>query len=149
MSNELATTSTNVTAMAAISAVAYGEPGGVFCSIKQDGDRKSAAKVYNALNNPSGRVADMINKTIPVQDFLVELREIINEETGEIDRVPRVVLITPDGEGYQAVSKGIFGAVRNAVASFGEAPWVPPLDMEIKQIPTKNGSMLTADVVVK
>ena len=126
------------------------ETGTTYCTIKADPtDRKSAAKIYNALNNPEFRIADMINKVIPVQDFLVELREIINEETGEIDRVPRVVLITPDGEGYQAVSKGMFGAVRNAVASFGEAPWVPPLDMEIKQIPTKNGSMLTADVVVK
>lgn len=149
MTTEITAISNPTDSVTAISAIAYAEPGTMFCSIERDGNRESDAKIYNALNNPAGRIADLINKTIPVQDFLVELREIVNEETGELDRVPRVVLITPDGIGYQALSKGMFGAIRNAVISFGPAPWKPALDMEIKQIPTKNGSMLTADVVVK
>ena len=71
---------------------------------------------------------------------------IINEETGEISRVPRVVLIDVDGKAYQATSVGMFNVIKNAYAVFGQAPWTPPLKMHIKQKAVKNGSMLTATI---
>lgn len=120
--------------------------GATFCSVKADGDRATAAKVFNAMNNPEFRVADFINKEIPVQDVLIEMVEFPDDETGEVDRVPRVVLMTPDGKAYQATSLGMFNVVKNAFHIFGEAPWEPALTFVIKQRPVKNGSMLTADI---
>ena len=140
-STELALTNSAInTAMGA-------EAGTMICSIVNDGDRAKAAKIYNAMNNPEHRVSDFINKTIAVQDVLIEIREILNEETGEVAKVPRVVLIDPEGTGYQATSIGIYNVVRNAFTAFGPAPWDPPLKMTIKQRPVARGSMLTADVV--
>lgn len=121
--------------------------GKMICSIKPSGNRKEDAKIFAALNNPEYRVANFINKTIKVQNILVEIREILNEETGEIETAPRVVLISEDGKAYQAVSKGIFNAVKNAFEIFGAAPWNPPLEIEIKQIAVGKGSMLTFDVI--
>lgn len=121
--------------------------GKMVCSIKPTGNRKEDAKIFGALNNPEFRIANFINKKIAVENILVEIREIMNEDTGEIETAPRVVLIDADGKAYQAVSKGIFSAVKNAFEVFGSAPWDPPLEIEVKQVPAGKGSMLTFDVV--
>ncbi len=121
--------------------------GKMVCSIKPTGNRKEDAKIFAALNNPQFRVADFINKQIKVANILVEIREILNEDSGEIETAPRVVLISDEGKAYQAVSKGIFSAVKNAFEVFGAAPWDPPLEIEIKQVALGKGSMLTFNVI--
>lgn len=110
-------------------------------------DRKTSAKIFNAMNNPQHRIADCINQVISVTDYLVEITEIVNEETGSIDKVPRVVLVDDKGEAYQAVSFGMFNVVRNVVNVCGDAPWKEPVKLKIKQVSVKRGSMLTADMV--
>lgn len=116
-----------------------------YCSLKA-GDRKTKAMVYNASNNPDHKVGDYINKTIMVKDVLVEVIDLANEETGEIEQAPRVVLIDDKGKAYQAVSAGIFNAVKKAIQIFGEPTWDEPLPCLIKQVSVKNGSMLTFDI---
>lgn len=116
-----------------------------YCSI-QGGDRKTLAKVYNAANNPEHKVGDYINKVINVKDVLIELIELPNDVTGEMEQAPRVVLIDEKGEAYQAVSQGMFNAVKNAIQIFGAPTWDDPLPMLIKQVTVKNGSMLTVEI---
>ena len=57
-----------------------------YCSIK-GGDRATKAKLYNASNNPDHKVGDFINKNIKVKDVLVEAIDIVDEETGEVERI--------------------------------------------------------------
>lgn len=117
-----------------------------FCSV-QGGDRKAKALVYNAMNNPTHRIGDCINKKLKIKDVLAELIELESEETGEMQTVPRVVLIDDKGESYQAVSTGIFNAVKKAIAVFGAPTWDEPLEIEVKQISLGKNQMLTFDVV--
>lgn len=131
----------------AIMAVNDNNIGMSYCSIKPTGNRADDARIFAALNNPTNNIADFINKRLSIVNVLVEVREILNEDTGEVEAAPRVVLIDEKGESYQAVSKGIFSAVQNAYTVFGEAPWNPPLQIEVKQKPVKRGSMLTFNVV--
>lgn len=121
--------------------------GAMVCSIEPTGDRKKDAQIFSALNNPEFRIANFINKRIKVSNVLVEIRDLLNDDTGEIETVPRVVLIDEEGKAYQATSKGIFTALKNAFTIFGAAPWTPALEIEIKQIAVGKGSMLTFDVV--
>ena len=121
--------------------------GAMVCSIEPSGDRKKDAQIFGALNNPEFRLANFINKRIKVENVLVEIRDLLNEESGEVETAPRVVLIDEDGKAYQAVSKGIFNAVKNAYTIFGQAPWTPALEIEVKQVAVGRGSMLTFDVV--
>lgn len=124
------------------------QPGTAVCSIQpKAGDKTAAKTVFNAMNNPTGRVKDMINKTILVENVLIEVSDILNEDTGEIDRVPRCVLITPDGESYMATSKGIFNSIKNAYQAFGAAPWDGGIEFMVKQISVGRGSMLTLEMV--
>ena len=136
----------NTNALATVAAT-QDNIGKMVCSIKPTGNRKEDAKIFMALNNPEFRLANFINKTLKIQNVLVEIREIMNDETGVIETAPRVVLISEDGKAYQAVSKGIFNAVKNAYEVFGQAPWDPPLEIEVKQIAVGKGSMLTFDVL--
>ena len=115
-------------------------------------DRAASVRVFNAMNNPTDRVANHINETIDVQDYLIEMTEIEDTDAygnglGSYSVVPRVVLVAPDGTSYQAVSYGIANAVRNVVVVCGDAPWQPPVQLKIKQVSTKRGSMLTVDMV--
>lgn len=135
---------TNTLAMVSATSENVGQ---TVCSITPTGNRKEDARIFSALNNPEYRIANFINKKIAVTDVLVEIRELLNEESGEIETAPRVVLIDEDGKAYQAVSKGIFNAVKNAYQVFGAAPWEPALEIEIKQVAVGKGSMLTFDVV--
>lgn len=116
-----------------------------YCSV-QGGDRKAKALVYNAMNNPTHRVGDCINKKLMIKDVLAEVIELENEETGELQQVPRVVLIDENGESYQAVSTGIFNAVKKAIAVFGAPTWDEPLPIVIKQISLGKNQMLTFDI---
>ena len=131
----------------------------MFCSL-QGGTRAEKARVYNAMNNPEHKVADCINKTINVKDVLAEYIEVgktdsegkpVVDENGEqvMDTVPRVVLIDDKGEAYQAVSVGIFNAVKKAIAVFGAPTWDEPLPITVKQISLGTNKMLTFDVDVK
>lgn len=133
-------------ALAAFSAV-EGNVGKRYCSITPTGDRKKDSRIFSAINNPEYRIADYINKQLSITDVLVEIRELLNEETGTIEVAPRVVLIDSEGHSYQATSKGILNAVQSAFIVYGNAPWDPALEIVIKQRPVKSGSMLTFDVV--
>lgn len=138
---------TNEMAIATINNIGAAPAGSMICSIKPDGDRKTAAKLYAAMNNPEFKLAEYINKKIKVTDYLIEIVDIVNEETGEVSTVPRVVLIAEDGKSYQATSYGIANSVRNLVQAVGAAPWNPALELEVQQRPTKRGSMLTLALV--
>ena len=139
---------TETTELATINTIIASPAGTMICSIKPDpDDRATSAKIFNAMNNPTHRVADFINKEVSICDYLIEITDIENEETGLVSSVPRVVLIDDEGESYQAVSVGMANAVRNLVIACGDAPWSPPVTIAIRQQATKNGSMLTAEMV--
>lgn len=117
----------------------------MYCSI-QGGTHESKVAVFNASNNPTHKVGDYINKVIMVKDVLAEQIELTNEETGGLEPAVRVVLIDTDGESYQAVSTGIFNALKKAIAIFGAPTWDEGLPCLIKQVTVGKGSMLTFDV---
>lgn len=127
--------------------------GAVVTSLRANhNDRAASVRVFNAMNNPTDRVASHINETIEIQDYLVEMVEIEDTDSygnglGTFSVVPRVVLVAPDGTSYQATSYGIANAVRNVAMVCGDAPWNPPVQLKVKQVPTKRGSMLTVDMV--
>lgn len=125
------------------------EPTGTsICSIDQKTATPEQRKmVYNAMNNPTHKVSDFINKKIAVENVLIETVDLMDDETGEIDRVPRTVLITPKGESYTATSKGVFNSIKNAYKAFGAAPWSPAIEFEVKQVNVGRGSMLTLEMV--
>lgn len=116
-----------------------------FCSMKAE-SHEDKAKLFNAMNNPDKRLADCINMTIPVKDLYIEVVNCTNEETGEVNACPRIVLIDDKGVSYQAVSIGIYSALKKAIQVFGAPTWAAPVKMEVKQITKGSKKMLTLNV---
>lgn len=117
-----------------------------FCSIKAETDEQKA-KLFNAMNNPEKRLADCINMQIKAKDLYIEVVNCTNEETGEVTACPRIVIIDDKGVSYQAVSVGIYSALKKAIMVYGAPTWVKPVTMEVKQITKGNKKMLTLNVV--
>lgn len=65
------------------------------------------------MNNPEHRLSEYINKTILAKDLFCEVVDCVNQETGEITPCPRIVIIDKNGEGYQAVSLGVYAQLKN------------------------------------
>lgn len=112
------------------------------CSVKAE-DAASKAIVFNAATNPDYKLKSCINKKIRLKDLYAETIELMNDETGEIVNVPRIVLIDEDGASYECVSVGMFSAIRKLVAVYGEPTWYPPLEVTVKEKAVGKGSMLT------
>lgn len=106
-------------------------------------DPETKAIVFNAANNPDHKVKDYVNKTINVKDIYAEIIEIVSEETGEVIKVPRIVLIDADGLSFECVSVGMYSAIRKLVAIYGAPTWEPPLTVTVKQKSVGKGSMYT------
>lgn len=139
--------SDNTTAIT-IATIMNEQPGAMVCSIAPEpGNKEQAKMVYNAMNNPTHNLRDFVNKKILVENVLIEVSDLLNDETGEIDRVPRTVLISPDGVSYRATSKGVFNSIKNAYTALGAAPWPGGIEFEVKQVSVGRGQMLTLSMV--
>lgn len=115
-----------------------------YCSIANDGTRKSQIAIYNAINSADEQVADHIGEVLEVVNVIAHPVEIPDEETGEIVECLRTVLITKDGKSYTATSQGIANSLSRIFSLVGmpdNGAWVKePVKMKIKQVKTRNGN---------
>lgn len=122
--------------------------GASMCSVKvEPGNMEKAKLVYNAMNNPTHKLSDFINQKILVENVLIQTAEVANEDTGEVERAAKCVLIAPDGTSYFAMSKGIFQAITNLYFTLGNAPWDGGIELMVKQVQAGKGKMLTLEMV--
>ena len=105
------------------------------------------AKLFNAMNNPDERISDNINKVIKAKDLYIEVVNCTNTETGEVTACPRIVIIDDKGRSYQAVSIGIYSALKKVIQVYGAPTWETPIKLEVKQITKGDRKMLTLNVV--
>lgn len=118
----------------------------MFCSMVAK-DNKEKAILFKAMNNPDKRIGDCINMTIEAKDVFCEVVQCTNKETGETDTCPRIVLIDKNGVGYQAVSLGIFSALKKLIQIYGQPTWKDPVKIKVVQITKGDRKLLTFDVV--
>ena len=119
-----------------------------FSSLTATTDEEKA-NMFNAINNPEKRLADCINMTIQAKDLYIEVVNCTNEETGEVTACPRIVIIDDKGVAYQAVSLGIYSALKKVIQIFGAPTWNKPIALEVKQVTKGQRKMLTLNVKTK
>lgn len=119
-----------------------------YCSMAAE-TAEDKAKLFAAMNNPEKRLGDCINQTIYAKDLYCEVVDCMNRETGEVNSAPRIVIIDKDGIGYQAVSLGVYGAIKKLISVFGAPTWETPIPLTVKQITRGTNKMLTFDVGFK
>ena len=115
-----------------------------FCSIKDDGTRKSRVAIYNAINNAEEQLIQHINEELAIVDVVAHEVVLPDMQTGEAVRCLRTVLISADGKGYQAVSEGVTSALSKIFSIVGLPSWADePVIIKPKQITTKKGFKVT------
>ena len=123
------------------------ELGQPYCSM-QVTDEKSASMLFKAMNQPDDSLGDHINETIDVANIFIQPVAMANQETGEMNVVPRIVLFDVEGKTYVTVSRGIYNALKNMCAIVGTPEiWKAPVTIKVGQRQIKERRMLTFDVV--
>ena len=123
------------------------ELGQPYCSM-QVTDEKSASMLFKAMNQPDDSLGNHINETIDVTNIFIQPVPMANQETGEMNVVPRIVLFDVEGKTYVTVSRGIYNALKNMCAIVGTPEtWKAPVTIKVGQRQIKERRMLTFDVV--
>lgn len=118
-----------------------------FCSMIPKNEDEEIV-LFNAMNNPEKRIGDCINMAINVKHVFCEVVTCVNRETGETNMCPRIVLIDTDGVGYQAVSLGVFSALKKIFAIKGSpTTWKKPVKLQVVQITKGDRKLLTFNMV--
>ena len=118
-----------------------------FCSMTPKNEDEEII-LYNAMNAPEKRIADCINMTIEVKHIYCEVVTCVNRESGEESVCPRIVLIDKDGVGYQAVSMGIYSAIKKLMTIKGNpATWKKPVKLKVTQVTKGDRKLLTLNMV--
>lgn len=110
-----------------------------YCSMAAD-TIDDKIRAYNAMTNASESLADHINEEIVLRHVFVEAINCLNEQTGEVNVCPRIVLISPDGTSYQAVSQGVYGSLKTIFKIFGTPDtWLFGIRCKVKRVKTRKG----------
>ncbi|MED1211873.1 hypothetical protein [Bacillus paranthracis] len=112
----------------------------VFFSSIQKTDRKSAVKMYNAINSSENALADHTGEVLQITDMVAHAITLEDEQTKENVDALRVVLLDKDGKGYHAVSQGVVSSIQKIISIVGPAPWTDePLKIVPYEVKTRKG----------
>lgn len=126
--------------------------GSQFVSFSPD-TMEGKVQLYNAINSPDKRLADIINTPIMLRDVIVskvtltDRNDKNNDEENPFvssERVGfRTIIVDADGVSYAATSNGVYNSVATLRAVFGTLHFDEPLKVVVKQVAVKNGNTLT------
>jgi hypothetical protein len=118
---------------------AISQPQAFLHSYPKDGTRATGLQIYNAINNTTGNLGDLEKPKVFV-NMVAHKVDLLNDETGEIENVIRIVLVTEDGESYGSVATGILSSIQKIVniPGIGPAPWTPGLTIKGRKVKTRN-----------
>lgn len=122
-----------------------GEQKASFTSLKNETNEEKQI-LYKAMSNPDKRLGDCINTVIMAKDLFMEQVEMVNQETGEVQVCPRIVIVDKDGLSYQSVSFGVFNALKRVIQVFGNPTWEQPIPLKVIQVTRGEKKMLSLDI---
>lgn len=95
--------------------------------------------LYNALSAKSTNISELMGRTFCIQNVVFQGREFTNEETKELEKNLKVIIITDNGI-YHSYSRGIINSVQSILEMFGlPGQWEQPLEFTVERVALKNG----------
>jgi hypothetical protein len=109
-------------------------------SIIPDGSSAVTAKIYNAMNDNDGSIADLADEgqIITVTDFMA-YPCVFEDQHGDMQEGIRCVLVTEDGKSFAAMANGVFSSLQKIVGVAGMAPWTPGINLAPVRKKTRKG----------
>lgn len=108
-----------------------GSVSGFYSSMKSEtfADR---IKVSTALSSSAPIADTILARPINLTHVIIQAADMTNEQTGEAQVVPRVVLITEDGKAYHGISGPLYRDVTNLLGIAGDpARWPEPVTVQV------------------
>lgn len=119
----------------------------VYCSAVAE-TKKQKALLYNAVQNPDGKISEYINKKLTIKDVHLEKTTYTDDE-GVVTDAVKVTLITPDGKGIVCTSKGILRSLYSLFQIFGTPDtWEDddPMIAYVRQVETAKGRTFKLEI---
>lgn len=111
-----------------------------FCSIPNDGSRKAAVAIYNAVNSKGESLDDHKGEVLEIVNVAAHPVSLVDENTGELVDALRTVLIAKNGVIYDAVSQGIASSLSKIFGIVGMPPYNDePLKIKVVEQKTRKG----------
>lgn len=127
--------------------VTANESGAPYTSLLAESE-DTALLLYKAMNNPDESLSDHINEIVTIRHIFIQPVELPNQETGEGQVCPRIVLISDDGTTYVTISKGVYNSLKSLCAIIGTPEtWKAPVKVKVIQRTIKERKMLSLDAV--
>lgn len=87
-------------------------------------------ELYNIMSGESYPISDIVNKPIELAGVIAHYAEMRDRNSGEIRRLPRIVLIDIDGNVFGSVSTTLFKSLVNLLGTFNGL--AQPISITIK-----------------
>lgn len=75
--------------------------------------------VLKAVSN-SDNLSEILGQPLKVKDIVIQAVQMTNEQTGEVQDVPRVILVDKEGAAHHAISAPLFRDVRTLLGIAGD-----------------------------
>lgn len=128
-------------------AIFNGEEGGfgfngplaLWTSIDKTTDEGKALILRASTGQADLKAEDIMADPFPMQHLLAQKVQILEERTGELVTMDRVVLISPDGKTVSFVSAGIMNCLKYIMGLYGRPPYQVPLWVRTRLVTTRKG----------
>jgi hypothetical protein len=112
----------------------FSQSSNMFCTLPNTGTRQDKAKILNIMQNPDKALSDVIGVQLSIVHMIAHEVELVSEQTGEIEKHFRIILVDKDGVSYASVSGGITQALKSIFNIVGEPPFIDePLEIKVLQ----------------
>ena len=106
------------------------------------------ATLYNAINSTGEKLRDYVGDTVTVSNIILQGSTFTDEETGEIKKAARLILVGPEGQIYKSTSRGMVRAAIQLIQVFGiPNEWERPLTIQIERVQFRKGYTYNFKVV--
>lgn len=103
-------------------------------------------RLYAAISDAMP-LDDHIGDTLMVSDVVCQQVPVVDDD-GEEQIRTRIVLVTPEGQAYASISKGVETSINNLFITVGQPTWEPPIPLKPVKKPGRNGYKFTSLVPV-
>lgn len=113
--------------------------GSAILSTMNGDTREGKIGTLNAITNAEP-LSDHLGQVINLVHCVFQAISLTDEKTGEVSDAVRTILIDQDGNGYAAVSAGLFGSLRDIFGILGQpATWNEPLPITVDEQKGRKG----------
>lgn len=100
--------------------------------------KEEKIEMFNAVSNPGHLMSDCINQEITIKNISITPVDVVNE-SGEVIKLPRTVILSHNGSSYTATSVGVYNSIKSIYSIFKEELLAGEITVCVKQKTTRNG----------